>query len=95
MRDCTVIRLRLDDLERSATDPRLSALLREGWRVEADLALADDNGPPSWVLLLAPPREVVEDRLALAVERRSARLAAVALVFSLLGAAIAFFAISP
>lgn len=93
MRDCTVIRLRLDDLERSATDPRLSALLREGWRIEADLALSEENGPPSWVLLLAPPRDVVEDRLALAVERRSARLAGAALGFALLGAAVAFLAI--
>jgi hypothetical protein len=68
---CTIIRLRLDDLERSAEDPRLAALLHDGWRIEESLALSEEDGPPSWVLLLSPPSEESEERLADAVERRT------------------------
>ena len=85
---CTVIRLRLADLERSAEDPKLAALLREGWTVEADLALSEEDGPPTWVLLLAPPGEVVEDRLARFQGARE--VLAFALAALLIGGALGF-----
>ena len=80
---CTVIRLRLDDLDRSVVDPKLGALLHDGWRIEQSLALSEEDGPPTWVILLSPPREEHE-WLARAVETRTRS----ALAFALL---LAFF----
>lgn len=68
---CTVIRLALDSIDRSVSDPKLTALIHDGWTVEESLALSEEDGPPSWILLLAPPRVEAEkpgtDRAILAL----------------------------
>lgn len=52
---CTTIRLDLRDLARSAEDPKLAALVAEGWVPIANIAI-EDGGPPGLVIVLAPPK---------------------------------------
>jgi hypothetical protein len=69
---CTIVRLRLDDLDREAGDPKLAALLGEGWQIAESLAISEEDGPPSWVLLLSPPRgEAREQEIARTSEQGS------------------------
>ncbi|MBU6287632.1 MAG: hypothetical protein KGS10_05665 [Chloroflexi bacterium] len=55
---CTVHRIDLRDAARSASDPALAMLVSGGWRVVAHLALAEDDGAPYLLLILAPPLAV-------------------------------------
>ena len=56
---CTAVTLDLRDVARSAEDPKLASLLREGWRCEAHIGI-EEPAPDGavvgkWVLLMAPP----------------------------------------
>jgi hypothetical protein len=83
---CTTIRLDLRDLARAAEDPKLAALLRDGWRPIAHIALSEDDGAPSLVIVLAPPeaKPIVQP----AISPLADRLAFVAFLLSGAGVAL-------
>jgi hypothetical protein len=70
---CTTIKLDLADFARAAEDPKLAALLADGWRVIAHVALSEDDGSPRLVLLLAPPPAKVEIPLPVVTPVRDPR----------------------
>lgn len=59
---CTVVRLGLTDLDRAVDDPKLAALLAEGWRPIAHIAISEDAAGPYLAVVLAPPAGSPADR---------------------------------
>lgn len=55
---CTIVRLPIRDLDRAAEDPKLAALIAEGWSIVGDLPIQGKPGEETWALLLAPPAEI-------------------------------------
>ena len=78
--------LRLDDPERAASNPALAGLLADGWTVACSF-VAERDGSPELMLLLAPPRPQDRPRRAfLSTTLATALGAAVGALAALLGA---------
>lgn len=60
--NCTIVRMDFRNLDQASADPKLAALLADGWTVASSLAIEDGNSM-SWVLLLAPPLPKPERRV--------------------------------
>ena len=59
MENNVVIKINLDNIEQSASQPQLKKLLSENWRIVASLPV-DDGGSPTLILIMAPPLENIK-----------------------------------
>jgi len=83
---CAIVALNMTDPAVSASDPKLSALLRDGWTVAAHTPGRRADGASEWLLLLAPPpplRATAQARERLIAGVLAAQLAACLLLAAL------------
>lgn len=52
---CTVVRLSVEDLDRAASDPKLTQLTSKGWRVISAVTVQAKDQPPELRVVMAPP----------------------------------------
>ena len=53
---CTLVGVNMEDPASSVRDPKLTALVSEGWEIVAHVP-AERGGMTEWLLLMTPPKE--------------------------------------
>ena len=56
--DNVVIKIQLDNIEQSASQPVLKKMLAEKWNIMATVPV-EDGGKPVLIIILSPPKEVL------------------------------------
>lgn len=59
MENNVIIKINLDNVEQSASQPQLKKLLGENWRIVATVPV-DDGGSPTLIVIMAPPLDSIK-----------------------------------